>query len=576
MKEAVRNEIVRQRESGASLRRIALNLHLSREAVRRVLAEVRAARTAAGEAGGLPARRRKRRAGKLDPYLDYIRDLLERYPNITAQRVYEEVRGRGYGGGYVLVSKRVRELRPRPARSPVLRFETAPGEQAQMDYAVYDLDFTEEGRRRVSLFSYVLGYSRRQYLRFVEAQDFETTVREHVRAFAHLGGVAAACLYDNMKVVVLRHEDGEPIYNPRFLAFATHYGFRPVACRPRRPQTKGKVERPFAFVESSLLNGRTFRNLDQLNEVAAWWLAHVADVRVHGETKKRPLDAHAEERPRLIPLPANPYDVATVVYRTVNAEGFVAYRQNFYSVPWRHIGQVLPVRVTEDEVVVYGPQLAEIARHRLLGRGQSGQRSERPEHRPSEDPKQRQAWLIERFADLGPSGRRFFEELVREQRCGKSQAEKILALLGTYRRADLHAALERAVRFGAYAFAAVERILAAQARPKSALEALADTEPFSVAELLPSAPVRPRAPAEYQPLLTAATPTEADTEPTAPAAATTAATEPTAPAPETIMETESTAAADVTAAADTEWTAPSAASPAAPTSSEVSAHGQND
>ena len=117
-----------------------------------------------------------------------------------------------------------------------------------MDYASYDLDFTEEGRRRVQLFSYVLGYSRRQYLRFVEAQDFTTTVQQHVQAFTHLGGVAACCLYDNFKVVVTGYDGDVPLYNPRFLAFATHYGFRPVACRVRRPQTKGKVERKFHFV----------------------------------------------------------------------------------------------------------------------------------------------------------------------------------------------------------------------------------------------------------------------------------------------------------------------------------------
>src|SRR5262249_39239016 len=155
--------------------------------------------------------------------------------------------------------------------------------------------------------SYVLGYSRRQYLRFVEAQDFATTVREHQKAFTHLGGVAATCLYDNFKVVVLRYEDDEPIYNPRFLAFATHYGYRPQACRPYRPQTKGKCERPFAFVEANLLNGRTLRTLAHLNEVTAQWLAEVADVRVHRETKQRPLDRHAAEIPYLLPLPAQPY-----------------------------------------------------------------------------------------------------------------------------------------------------------------------------------------------------------------------------------------------------------------------------
>jgi hypothetical protein len=173
--------------------------------------------------------------------------------------------------------------------------------------------------------------------------------------------VAATCLYDNMKVVVSRYEDDEPIYNPRFLAFATHYGFRPWACRRQRPQTKGKVERPFQFVEGNLLNGRSFKSLDHLNEVTACWLAQVADVRVHRETRRRPVDLHAEERPHLLPLPEKPYDTAEVVYRTVSPEGWISYRQNVYSVPWQHITRVLPVRITEDEVIIYGPALEEIA-----------------------------------------------------------------------------------------------------------------------------------------------------------------------------------------------------------------------
>ena len=108
-----------------------------------------------------------------------------------------------------------------------------------MDYSSYDIDFTVEGRRRVHLFSYILGYSRRQYLRFVEAQDLATTLREHIHAFEHLGGVARTCLYDNMKVVVLRHGDEGPLYNPKFLAFATHYGFTPAGLpRPAQPDER--------------------------------------------------------------------------------------------------------------------------------------------------------------------------------------------------------------------------------------------------------------------------------------------------------------------------------------------------
>ncbi len=159
----------------------------------------------------------------------------------------------------------------------------------------------------------------------------------------HLGGVARVCLYDNFKAVVLRHDADGAFYNPKFLAFATHYGFRPQACRVRRPQTKGKVERQFHFVETSLFNGRTFETLEHLNEVTAQWLQSVADVRILRDFKESPLARHAVEQPHLLALPTCDFDTAQVVYRHVNVEGYITHRLNFYSVPWSHIGQVLPM-----------------------------------------------------------------------------------------------------------------------------------------------------------------------------------------------------------------------------------------
>jgi hypothetical protein len=347
----------------------------------------------------------------------------------------------------------------------------------------------------------VLGYSRRQYLHFVEAEDFTTTVREHIRAFEHLGGVAAECLYDNMKVVVSGYDGDDPVYNPRFLAFAAHYGFRPAACRPRRPQTKGKVERPFGYVESSLLGGRTFRGLGHLNETAVWWLAEVAEVRVHGQTKARPIDRHAEERPHLIPLPTHPFDAAEVVSRTVDAEGFVVDRQNFYATPWRLIGQSVAVRVTEDELVIHDKAFVEAARHRLFSRTAAGQRSPCKDHEPPRDAQRRSERLAERFAEFGATGTRFLEGLLAGNRFGKNQAERILSLAAAYPRADVLSALERAVRYGAFSLQAVQRILAARGRPKAPLDALAEEHRSSIDRLLDGTPTPPRPTSDYQTLL---------------------------------------------------------------------------
>jgi len=498
MNDQTRSEVLRQWYGGQSMRRITQDLHMSRKTVSRIIAEHQQQR--ATGTTGLPAPRQTR-GSLVDAYETVLREYLARYPDISVVRLLEEMRRRGYEGGYTILRQRVKQLRPQSGRPPVERFETGPGVQAQMDYAIYTLDFTQEGRRKVNLFSYVLGHCRRQYLRFTASADMETTVREHVRAFEHLGGVAATCLYDNMKVVVARYEDDEPIYNTRFLAFATHYGFRPVACRRRRPQTKGKVERPFYFVETNLLSGREFRSLEHLNEVTDWWLAEVADVRVHRQTRRRPIDMHAEELSHLIPLPERPYELAEVVYRTVDAEGFVAYGQNRYSVPWQYIGQVLPLRITDEEVTVYSSRMEVLARHLRFPPTERHRQSRRAEHLPPRDLKQRRETLRERFAQLGPVAVRFLEGLLGAQRCGWNQAQKVLALLGTYRREDLLAALDRAVRYGAFSVNSVERILAVRARPKTCFDRMAEEESSHLKELLSDEPTPPRPATEYQQLL---------------------------------------------------------------------------
>jgi hypothetical protein len=261
------------------------------------------------------------------------------------------------------------------------------------------------------------------------------------------------------------------------------------------------VERPFGYVESSLLNGRSFHSLDHLNETTVWWLAEVADVRIHRQTQARPMDRHAEEQPHLIPLPARPFDTSEVVYRTVDAEGFVVYRQNFYSAPWRLIGQPVAVRTTEDELVIHDRAFVEAARHRLLPRTAAGERRRSVDHEPPRDAQRRSAHLKQRFAEFGPAGTGFLEGLLAQSRYGKNQGERVLALVAVYPRADVTAALEPAVRYGAFSLAAVQRILAARSQPKTPLDALADDHRTYLEGLLDRAPTPPRPTSDYQDLL---------------------------------------------------------------------------
>jgi transposase len=497
MTEELRHEIVQLRQSGLSLRAIAQQLGIARGTVASALAQVQARRAG----GTAPAPRPRPRRSIIDPFEPILKELLAKYPNLTTERALQELQARGFTGKYTVVRQRMGLLRPRAARTPVPRFETGPGAQAQMDYGVYDLDFTREGRRRVYLFSYLLSYSRRQYLHFVESMDVPTTLREHVRAFHHLGGVARTCLYDNFKAVVLRHDADGAFYNPKFLALATHYGFRPQACRVRRPQTKGKVERQFHFVEMSLLNGRTFDTLDHLNEVTTWWLQNVADVRNLRDFKESPQERHMREQPELLPLPTCDFDTAQVVYRHVNVEGYVTHRLNFYSVPYSHIGQVLPVRITDSEVIVYALGLEEIARHALVPSTQTGVRQQSKSHHPVADPGAREQLLRQRFGELGPLAVQFLEGLLDKQTQGKLQAQQLLALMAQYQRADVCQALERAVRFGAFSLAAIRRILAACAKPRPVLDELADLQRATLDPSLRAEAIGPRPTSDYQHLL---------------------------------------------------------------------------
>jgi transposase len=253
-----------------------------------------------------PSRTRVSQPTQLERYKPIITTRLETYPELSAVRLFDECRAAGYPGSLTQLKVFVRQVRPRPEPEPLVRFETAPGHQAQVDFARFQFPW---GVRYALLV--VLGYSRLLWLRFFPRQTLRTVIAGLEEAFTYFGGVPHELLFDQMKAVIVddrRADGGKLLENPEFLRFAHHWDFRIRGCRPYRAQTKGKVERPVRYVRGNFIYGREFVGDADLDDQRRWWLDAVANARVHATTKEVPrVRFEAEERALLKALATRPY-----------------------------------------------------------------------------------------------------------------------------------------------------------------------------------------------------------------------------------------------------------------------------
>ena len=312
---------------------------------------------------------RQPRSRAIDKHVAYLRARLAEYPGLTAQRLHREIAGLGYAGGYSMVRDEVRALRPAGGgKGYAVRFETLPGEQAQVDFAQFRVSFTDEPDvvHIVWLFSIVLGYSRLIWGRFAHRQTMQTVLACHKAAFEAFGGVPRQILYDRMKTAVIGEDaDGQVVYNRTLGELAHHYGFLPKACRPYRPETKGRVERPFRYIREDFFLGGVFRNLDDLNLQFKDWLADVANPRLHATTGRVVNEAFAEEKPMLLLLPLIPFGAVLSLERRISREGMVSIGGNYYSVPDATRRRMVEVHSMADEIKIFeGDRL--IASHPVL------------------------------------------------------------------------------------------------------------------------------------------------------------------------------------------------------------------
>lgn len=462
-REELEHLIITLRAEGWSIRALSRRFQMGRNTLRRIWRKNASARN---EGHDILTSKQAPRESKLDPFLSVMKESLEEFPQLTGERLYEKLKDQGYEGGISIVRDRLRKLRPKPKRDPVIRFETAPGLQGQMDWSPYTIPFTRSGKAEVLCFSYILGFSRRQHIDFTTNRKFFTLIRRHQDAFHHFEGVPKQCLYDGEKTVILRWEAGRPVYNPAFIAFITHYHCRPIGVR--RPETKGKVEAPFLYVEKNLLNARKFQDLDDLMATARWWLREKSDKHVHDTTHRPPLELFIEqERSALQPLPLHDYDSSEVALRVCSIDGFLDFETNRYSVPYAYLSDILTLKATEHELLIYSPEIELVAQHERLPYG-AGKTVEKPEHRGTKKIRYGLEPVKEAFLALGDSTEPFLAGLKEKypRNCG-FHARFILHLKETYHADDIHMALHHAVRYHAFDCKAIERILLARAKPRT-------------------------------------------------------------------------------------------------------------
>jgi transposase len=302
---------------------------------------------------------------RLGPYVAYLEQRMTAGV-LNASKLYDEIKQQGYSGSRSHLRNFVRPFRQARQSQATVRFETEPGEQAQVDWGHFGLINHRGHQRRLYAFVMTLGWSRAMYAEFTVSVDAAWWLRCHQHAFHFFGGCPRVVLHDNLKTAVLdREADGTIHWNARYLDFAHYYGFTPRACPPYRAQTKGKVENGVKYVRGNFWLGLHFVDLADLNAQLQTWLDTVANVRLHGTTGAVPWLRLAEEQ--LQPLLGKAdYDTSLLSTRRSSTDCLISYDGNYYSVPAAYHRQLLLVRETAaGALIICTNQGEEIARHQL-------------------------------------------------------------------------------------------------------------------------------------------------------------------------------------------------------------------
>jgi hypothetical protein len=306
----------------------------------------------------------------------------------------------------------------------------------------------------------VLCYSRMMYVEFTVLQSMEHFLACHQNAFNFFGAVPEKIMVDNLKSAVIRRMIGQaPVFNPRYVDFANHHGFTIKACNVGKGNEKGRVENAVGYVKKNLLGGLDIPDFSTVNPAARHWLETVANVRVHGATRKKPVELFKTDKPAMRPLPCAPYEVA--VSRTVRATNRfrISLDSNRYSVPAEYAGRRLTLKAYPDRLCIYhNGQL--IAQHpRCYDRNQDFENPDHPRALLAQRRAAKEQRLLMRFLTLSPKAEAYYQQLRQRRMNPRHHIRQIVALSEIYKPEQVARAIEDAFAFQAFSCEYIANIL---------------------------------------------------------------------------------------------------------------------
>lgn len=434
---------------------IARQLHIHHSTVKRAL-----------QRNGIEPQRLHLRASIADPYMGVIKSTLEKYPDITARRIWEMVRARGYKGGYDHFADIVARYRPKPMEA-FMRLRTLPGEQAQVDWAHFGKFKVGNAERRLLAFVMVLSWSRQIFLRFYPGASTANFLDGHVEAFNFFTGVPREILFDNLKSAVLERAGDAIRFNPDLLELAAHYRFAPKPVAPARGNEKGRVERAIQYVRTSFFAARQWTDLDDLNRQALDWCTGIAaERRCPDDKNKTVAEAYLEERPQLLPLPANPFYVRERIQAKVGKTPYVRFDLNDYSVSPHVVGKMVTIMADLNTVTVMyqGSMVAE--HQRCFDKGRQLEDGDHIAALAESKRAGKKHRAFDRLHHAAPSAKTLLEATALRGSNLGFVTKNLLQLLELYGASELESAIKETLSCGSSHYSTVRQILEQRRKEK--------------------------------------------------------------------------------------------------------------